>query len=191
MADTPKMVLDNKNGEQRVPLIDASSHAQLVLDSPHHHVHDELAYKLSAKSSDLSVTPVHLSFTTPDSEDRFHMFASAFAAGQATFTITEGPTGGVASGSAATPINRRRDSSNTSGGTGFLSGATAPTGGTVIDDPTFGVTGGFFTGAIPGATRDEAEWVLAPNTTYSFRLTSTDAIAGGISLSWYEHPDKN
>lgn len=184
-----KMILDNDGGK-RVPLMDSSSHSQLVIESPHHHVHDELAYKLSGKSSDLSTTPVHLSFTTPNTSVRFHMLAKASAGGAATFTITEGPTGGVTGGSAATPLNRRRDSANTSAGTNFLTGATAPTGGTVLDDPDFGIAGGFFTASQAGESRDEAEWVLKPNTTYSFRLTSATAVAGSVKLSWYEHPDK-
>lgn len=186
----PKLLLDNAIDEPRVPAMDSSSHSQLVLDSPHHHVHDALAYKLKAKSSDLSTTPVHLSFTTPNTTTRFHMLAEAAAGGAANFSIVEGPSGGVTGGSAATPLNRRRDSSNVSSGSNFLTGATAPTGGTTLEDEDFGITGGFFTASQAGAARDEEEWVLKPNTTYSFRLTAATAIEGSIKLSWYEHPDK-
>ncbi len=45
--------------------------------------------------------------------------------------------------------------------------------------------------AVTGGTRDTQEWVLAPNTSYVFRLTSDAGTgqAGLLQLVWYEHTD--
>jgi hypothetical protein len=178
-----------EGGGGRVPLIDPSTHYAIVLDSEHHEVHDGAAYKLGARSSDISATPVHLSFTTPDSIELQHLVADAYAVDAALLTITEAPTGGVTGGTAVTPINRRRDSTNTSGITGALSGATAPTGGTVFPVEDLGAAA-FGPGGIPGASRDAREWVLKPDTLYSFRLTGASGV-GNLTLRWYEHSDKD
>jgi len=178
-----------EGGGSRVPVIDPSTHYAIVLDSEHHEVHDGEAYKLGARSSDISATPVHLSFTTPDSAVRVHLVADAYAVDAAMLTITEAPTGGVTGGTAATPINRRRDSANVSGVTGALSGAAAPTGGTAFPVEDFGAVTPE-PGGIPGSPRDAREWVLKPDTLYSFRLTGASGI-GNLTLRWYEHSDKD
>jgi len=185
------MTLEKKRiegGGGRRPLIDSSTHYEVVLEGEHHKIHDGDAYKLMARSTDISTTPVHLSFTTPDSAARMHMVVQAYAVDEATLIITEAPTGGVTGGSTATPINRRRDSSNASGATGALSGATAPTGGTVLQAEDIGGPKPGL-GGTPGASREATEWVLKPDTLYSFRLAGASGV-GNITLRWYEHADR-
>lgn len=187
MADTQKMVI--ASGQSRVPVLDASSHQQVVIQSEHHEIHNGGAYKMSARSTNISTTPAHISFTTPNTSSRLHLVPDVYAVDAAVFTITEGPTGGVTGGSAATPINRRRDSLQTSAIINPLSGASAPTGGTVIEVDDLG-SSSFLPGGVPGNTREAAEWVLKPNTPYSFRLTGASGV-GNITLRWYEHGDRN
>jgi len=167
---------------------DYSTHHLLMMLSEHGEVHEGKTYTLEDSNADVNATPLHLSFTTPDTEELTHLLINYDVAGQAEFVFTEAPTGGLTGGTAATPLNRRRSSTNVSDWTNVLKGAAAPTGGTTLTDRFSGGAQG--NASTPGGTRGQREWNLKPNTSYSLRITSTTAGANGfLELVWYSHSD--
>ena len=120
------------------------------------------------------------------------MLPSYTTTGAATWEILEGSI--AAGGTDKTCINRRRDSGNTSGNTSVASTANAgTTDATITDYDTLICSAllGAKTSA-GGEAREDSEWVLAPNTQYTFAITSTSANNRCfISLNWYEHVDED
>jgi len=99
------------------------------------------------------------------------------ADGVYTFQLIEGITNGA--GTAVSVVNKNRNSSETTDvSASWL--AAAPTGGTTLSSLRVGSTN--FLG---GASRDDDEWILAPNTTYGLYI-STSANQAFIEVVFYE-----
>lgn len=175
---------------KRIARIDASTNSLQTISYAHHEIHGGSSYHINISDVNISSNPLRIKIEIPAQSKRIHIVAFGTSSGESTFTITENPTGGATGGSSITPINRRRDSSNTSV-TICTEGVSAPTGGTVLTEEKHG----FDKDKISGETRGTNEWVLGEGvsaTTYVFELESgTSDVVGNLALEWYEHTDKD
>ena len=161
----------------------------VAIDVAHHEVHEGDAYKIYVATADLGTADIGVRFTAPNNGlEKMHLLISAGSAEDAVLTFYEGgsPTGG----GAFTPIQRRRDSSNTSNATGVFTGAVA-TGGspTTLDVKRWGASG---VGSVPGnagGSRGQHEWILDVNTGYHIVMSGVGNSNAWLDLSWYEHTD--
>ena len=166
----------------------------VFMDVAHHEVHEGDTYSAIISDPSAADTKVVQGYIkTPavaDPQKRMHLTLSHGGSGAHSFSITEGITYS-AGGTARAPVNRRRDSANTTSaqtvkvGSDKDSDVITYTGGTVIWEESAGAGRG--TG---GETRGVTEWILAPNTEYIFQVFS-GATSTAITLSaiWYEHTD--
>ncbi|MCP5008964.1 MAG: hypothetical protein GY942_03185 [Aestuariibacter sp.] len=169
--------------------IDFSTNSLQTVEYDHHEIHGGSSYHLSLTTENLGGETgdhLHISFTTPDTTKWFHLVAHAYGSGQNNFQIREAPTGGMVGGSAMTPLNRNRNSVNTSGALLPVSGATVGTGGTLLVDEDRGQGNSNI-----GESRGTQEWMLKQDTLYSFRIYDTTNIQAVLILDWYEHTNKH
>jgi hypothetical protein len=133
-----------------------------------------------------------LQFTTPDTTAWTHLVFSIDCEAETEWYIYEGVTINVA-GTAITPRNNDRNSSNTSGNT--LAGITntsvananadtAVAGATVIEH---GIVGAGKTGGSESRSR---ELILKQNTVYCMRAIANAAGYTDFIMSWYEHTNQ-
>ena len=169
----------------RTVRLDASTNSIQSLTYAHHEVHGGSAYRIGLTDADINANPLRVKIVTPNTTKRLHIIFIASSSGESTLTLTEAPTGGATGGSGITPVQRRRDSGNTSDAT-CTEGVTAPTGGTVL----LLEQHGFDKEKQAGENRDTAEWILDQNETYVIELESgTGGTVGNLVCSWYEHTD--
>ena len=165
--------------------IDNSTNAITTVGYSHHEVHGGSHYYLEGYAALGLNGTLYVKLVTPNTKKWAHFLWTIGGAGLTTTTLVEGPTGGMAGGSPVTIFNSNRNSLNTSGLV-ITSGVTAPTGGTIISQESFGSkqSGGT-------VTRGD-EIIFKQNTTYC-RTFLSGAASNIISFraSWYEHTDKN
>lgn len=157
--------------------------AHVVIDVMHHQIHEGDAYSLSGLVADVAASgTTSFEIVTPADKDIHLKFVSASVTGSnktaARAELLEGAT--TTGGSTATPRNRNRNSSNTSGCT-CKSGVTVSNDGTKIDDGAFG-------GNIGGSDSRAYELILKRSTKYAFRLTNESSQQADMSFFalWYE-----
>ncbi len=207
LADEHNVKVKGYTGtSNQYPRIDPSTFAIETIDYAHHEIHAGSFYCIHHYEADFDKDEnFGILFTTPDNTKWLHMFSIVWSGAAALFEILETPT--IDTGNYptvfSTPINRNRNSDNTSGilsvrGTPVVNQAslkrpadTAPvTGdGTVIHAEMLGSSkqgGG-------GGGRDNNEYMLKQGTTYYFRLSGTaggaDNSVASILLNFYEHTD--
>jgi len=173
-------------------MADAATNVLSTISYPHHEIHAGDAYKLSITTADLDSeganNALHFKIITPNTAKWGHITYDVWASGEGTWNVTEAPSGGMAGGSPITPINKNRNSTNTSGMV-VSDDDTTPVGGTVIDGP---IVLGVGNNKVSSEASEREEFVLKQNTTYSFRLISvTNLISARVTLNWYEHTDEN
>lgn len=179
---------------QGVKEFDPLFNAPIVIDIPHHEVHEGDTFSaVVTDSSAASGEVVQGYLKTPaisTPQKRMHLVLSHAGTGQHNVTITEGVTYS-SGGSDSTPVNRRRDSSKASAvqamkvGSDKDSNKIAYTGGTVIWNEDAGSGRG-----VGGETRGTEEWILAPDTEYIFEVSSgATSTAISLAATWYEHTD--
>jgi len=169
--------------------MDSSTHALTTIDVPHHEIHDGSHYFVAGYDELGSAGTATFHVTTPDTTKWAHMTFVIESQLLSTVQIYEGATyaGG---GSAVSPINSDRNSSNTSGLTIRRDG-TASVNGTMIDSWKGGAAAvANKPGAVGNADRQN-ELILKQNTTYRY-LVISGAASNTVSFSgrWYEHTNK-
>jgi hypothetical protein len=179
--------------------LDKATNSIQTIDYAHHEIHGGSSFFVCYSTADLGgmTTPadmIQLSFATPDTTKWLHMMFVAKSGGAALFTVTEAPTGGLATPTGTLAVlNCNRNLTATAstilsaaGGTPALVSydGTVATGGTVLwseyvgqGNATAGYTGGRF------------EIILKRNTVYAVSLLDTTAITATLFLDWYEHTD--
>lgn len=171
---------------------DGASDALSVIDFAHHEVHEGNSYKADIVDISMGATEyIGIAFTTPAAEAGLvHIIMGYVSKASAHLELIESP-GVLTGGAALTAFNRDRGNANTSNVIGLKSydstvGGHVITGGTVIHD--------LYTWAskqIGDRDRDSEEMILAPATTYAFKLTADEANgAGQLKLVWYEHVNR-
>jgi hypothetical protein len=172
------------NDPTRKADFDNAFKALLIMDVDHFKIHEGHSYHAFVSTTSLTSGDIGFRFTTPSNTKKMHLMISVTSQDDGYFTFYEGgnPTGGAA----FTPLNRDRNSSNTSDATEFFAGEVA-TGGTptVLCSKDWGLKnrGG-------GEFRGIAEWILATDTTYHVVLGGTGNSPAWMTLDWYEHADE-
>jgi len=136
-----------------------------------------------------------LRFTTPNSLKLPHVTFTLIGEKEVEYWIYEGVTIETA-GTAVTPMNNNRNSTNTSDmvastilntNVGNANADTAIATATLLEHGKVGTgTAGFFSSADSGSSERQNEWVLDTNTIYSFRATAPAACYLDFALHWYE-----
>lgn len=158
---------------------DPISNIPVTMEFGHHQVHEGETYRAQNAQASLGTNTVKYRITVPSGGPSPHMVitvdvyngsAKAVLYAEASFT----------GGSAVTPYNRNRNSTNTPTTT-VTSGVTS-TDGTAIET--------FYVGAgskVAGTGRSDSEWILKTNRKYRLDVTGlgagTEAIIG---FGWYE-----
>ena len=177
----------NGNGVEVRPLVDTATRAMNVILYEHHEIHSGSHFFVAGYDTFAADGDIDFQVTTPNTAKWAHMLFEIYSTGATVFTIFEGAT--VGAGSAVTPINSNRNSSNTSTLTIQTDGSITAAGNEIysqafgfVDTPS--KTGG-------GGDRATHEIILKQNTTYRFFIESNSA-DNIISYAgfWYEHTDK-
>lgn len=161
---------------------DIISNIPVVMDFPHHQVHEGETHQAEDYQSTLGAGTVKYSITVPVFNNTIHgphmVVGADVYGGNVIVQIYEGAT--FTGGTTLTSYNRNRNSATTPGTT-LKTGVTS-TNGTLIQT--------FFAGAGKGnaaATRPAAEFVLKSNTVYRVdiigRAIGTEAV---VAFDWYE-----
>ena len=197
VSNTPDVTVVDSDGN--IIEIDEATGAITMIEYEHHEIHAGDSFKADINTDDIQTEGVnnalHISFTTPNTTEWAHLVIYGWAGGGAELSIVEAPGGGVAGGANLAIFNRNRNSSETStlistddtATNEMTQDATVPIGGTEIHHWKLGAG----KNKIGGDTRGNEEFILQQNTTYSIRMTSTNAnIPGQLTLEWYEHVNR-
>lgn len=159
--------------------IDTESLLLGMITRTHKAIHDGISYVVIHQGTKNNGETLIISFKTPNTAIRAHLFMRARASGEANYVILEGAVVTNGTGTEKAIINRERNSLNTST---VIDNATSPVAGNVTLDPT--VTGNGTTifeehfGAgktVGGQSRGEDEFILKQNTQYVLKITSETA----------------
>lgn len=168
-------------------LFDVSGEHLVTIDSVHNHIHAGDAYSVShAFLAVANTASVELLFRVNSVKDA-HLVAEVESEGKAEFVLLEAPTT-TDDGTPITPRNKFRAAASDPDQSD-MSVFHAPTV-TVegIQLQTELILGGTGPQSIGAAGGRRAEWVLATNTDYVFRVTNNSGLAKDITihLEWYE-----
>ncbi len=156
------------------------------IGSDHAYIHQGIAYTSIVTTPSISAA-YRLAFKTPAAASgifiHWRPIGITSSANYVDFAITEAET--YTGGTAVTPINRNRISSNTSSMQAFAYGVTSTPAGVIIDKSGIG-TSGTPRARSGGGTGAEQELVLKQDTTYVVTLTPAGATIVNLSLFWYE-----
>lgn len=169
---------------------DASTNAINVVDYPHHEIHGGSAYYAVYSALKADTETIEVRIGTPNTTKWAHMLLEIDCALAGTAELWEATTKTHAAGNAITPMNRNRNSSNTSG----LTICHTPGGAEAAAAMLTQYVGASATGgrvAEGGGASSRHEFILKQNEAYLIRVTSrADGNALSIILDWYEHTDK-
>jgi hypothetical protein len=166
-------------------VIMGSERSMPVLDIAHQRLHEGrafIAFKFYSSADTLGNGATASIAIACAQGCEMHMLVQAECGGSAEFYWYEGST--VSSGTAFTPINRKRSSTNTSDAA-VLINPTISNAGTLLLARSIPGGAGVFAG---GGSDYAFEYVLKDLTTYLFQLknTSGSARAAHLLLEWYE-----
>ena len=173
--------------------LDASSLAAIFMDYFHHAIHDGEAFVLTDQATVGAAGTREIRIATPTGNKHAHFEFLIMATGETTVELFETTTKTHNAGGALTPVNRNRNSSETSiltishtpGSTGDGSGIYGPV--------KFGTdTGGAVVHQVGGSLTGRKEFVLAADEEYLLKVTSGTADNEiSIIMDWYEHEDSD
>lgn len=166
--------------------IDASTETLQTISYEHHEIHSGSHYNYCDYSlNEGSGNTIEFVMTTPNTTKWAHLVFQVYSSEGATLELYEGTTG-VTGGTAITPRNNNRNSSNVSDITLIKDPTTITDNGTRASGY---LAGG---GRTSGVVERGNEFVLKQNTAYLVRITSL-AVSNDISwcAEWYEHTNKN
>lgn len=186
------ILVDENN---RKAIIDSKSNAITSISFPHHEIHDGDMYSICINADESVGNAIEIALRPPDSTKRFHTIFNYTTEAKGNFALLENVPS-LAGGTNAIPINRNRNSGNTS------SALTAKVGTNGVSALTYGVVGNtlcsYYFGTnkagaeVGGGARSSSEWLIKNNVDTVFRLES-DSANNELSLEvlWYEHTDSN
>ena len=164
--------------------MDDSTHAITTISVPHHKVHEGEMYSVSQNGDLSNGASQDTLIITPDSTIWAHLTISIETEAEASYIFYESANI-TDPGASITPVNRNRNSTNTS--VLFISyNATVADPGTPLHREHWGTSK-----SRGGEERSEQEWVLKQNASYILRVTNETTSENYIStvLIWYEHED--
>lgn len=167
--------------------LDSSTDALNTISYEHHETHQGKMYGAYRRDTLATNDTIAIAWTTPDTALEQHMEWECDVGGEVIIDIVESVTS-YTGGTAQTPVNRNRRSSNTStstvkvGSNGALADPLVLTGGTVINERKVG------SGRIQNSAGARHEWILKRNAITVLRLTAVgNNISCGLRAYWYEH----
>ena len=183
----------NSGANPREVLLDDSTNALLTIDYEHHEIHEGDHYFIE-DVSDLAINNVlDVQWTTPNTTQYAHFIFELNCESETEWYIYEGASI-VLAGTALTPRNNNRNSTNTSNAT-VASIANTSVANANIDTPVaaateiaHGIVGAGKDGGVIGRVN---EIMLKSNTIYCFRAIANTAGYVNFLMSWYEHTDKS
>jgi len=162
--------------------------ALVTIDLVHHEVHEGEFYSVSYKTADASplADNATLCYVITTGAKYVHFFGLGACGGDAEVEFTEAPT--ITGGTAMTPYNHQRYSTNTSTVT-VVRDPTVNTAGTVLVN--YLMPGGQGPRAVGGTGVDRNEWILKTSTKYMLRITnrSGNTQPASLAMNWYEEED--
>jgi len=182
----------NKNSKIISTQDDAGIHTPSTIAFGYKKIHEGIAYMTHVRDAALgNGASISIYFKTPDTTKTIHVVVLAYSSSAAVLEVLEAPTVTAGTGSDLGIFNRNRTSSQT---TTVLNNAVPPVAGgaskTVIttNDGTIFHFQTLGTGQKEsGETRDVNEFILATNTEYIFRITSSSAgNSVYVSANYYE-----
>ena len=157
-----------------------------VIGSDHAYVHQGLAYTAIIETGSISAA-YDIAFTTPTVASgkwiHWRPVGMSSSADYVDAKLREGDT--FSGGTAVTPINRKRASTDTTAMQAFVRNATATPTGTIIQAFGIGASGNPASRSGGGAAADQ-ELLLKQNTNYVLTLTPDGATTCVLELFWYE-----
>ena len=183
-------ILLKTSGAPVNPTADEVTHAINIVDYPHHEIHGGSAYFAvhSMLRDDTEVSEVRIQ--TPNTTKWAHMVIGVQASLAATIDFHEGTTMTHDAGNVLTPMNRNRNSTNTSG----LTICHTPSGADTSGADWTQYIGAAASGgriAVGGESGGRGEFILDQDNDYLIRVTSrADANAVSILMDYYEHTNK-
>ncbi len=194
---TGGITLQDPNDSTREVEFDPLFKAPLSISIDHHEIHEGDSFTAWVNDTDFDKTDtINICFSTPAGAKLIHMVPLVDCSIPSLFEILSNPTVTADSGTELTAVNRHFGSANvsivesieTSPVAGDISyNCTIAADGTVKHVEALGA-GKKTLGS--GGSRGTQEFILAPSTTYAFRVTGvniTDNGVGAIVLTWYEH----
>lgn len=164
--------------------VDNSTIALIVIDYPHHEIHDGSAYMAAKTFTHGAGASPNVLVVTPDSSKYAHFMFYVVSDDACTVTLYEGSDYG--GGSALTAVNRNRNSNNTSQLTLTTDSADGGGGkGTAIWITQGGANA--FLGSNPANTTSRAEVILKRDTKYLIEAVGAAGDVITVDLDWYEH----
>jgi hypothetical protein len=168
---------------------DTTTGAFKTIDYPHAEIHSGDAYYLSYTATVADGSDIEIRFSSANTTKWPHVIFNISGTSETDVDLYETTSLTHVSGNALTPVNRNRNSSETSGMT-FCHTPAGSGDGTKIDGVIFGLdTGGGATRRLAGGSASSrSELILKQNTAYLLRVTSgTDGNRISINFDWYEH----
>lgn len=169
---------------RQMPRLDASTHAMMIIDYPHHEIHSGSHFFYTDKNTIASAGTVEYLITTPDTTRWAHLVFNITGSAITTVDIYEGSdrTGTTVQ----TVYNSNRNSLTTATVTIHKGTSAGTTDGSLIWTRKSGSASQISRTGME-ATR-EAEKILKQNTKYLIRITSGTADnLNNVQLDWYEH----
>ena len=177
-------------GKHREVWLDKATHVISTIEYEHHEIHAGSAYTLSRPVTLPVANDDELRIAQPNTTKWAHIIFSVVSDAAVTVSLYEGTALVYEAANILTPINRNRNSTNTSG----LSICHTPSGvgadGSLIYSTTAGVAGNPASSA-PGAVAARFEFILKQNTAYLLRIAGASGDVLTTNLEWYEHTDKD
>lgn len=169
------------------PTIDSTSSSTIVINHDHHEIHEGDAYYTIYSALKDSTATIEVRIATPNTTAWAHMVIEIDAAIAATAELWEATTKTDVVGNRLTPVNRNRNSSNTSALTICHTPAGSESAGATLTQY-IGASAVGGRVAEGGGASSRHEFILKQNTAYLLRATSrADGNALSIILDWYEH----
>ena len=183
-ADYGKSSIIIKGADKQPFSQDAMTNAITTIAYEHHEIHAGSHYYVQGFSTVASGDSIYFSVTTPNTTKWLHMVFDLTSSGAMSVYTYEGAT--VTGGTAVTPLNNNRNSSDTSLAI-LKANPDITSAGTVLDSAYVGA-------GQKGSGFDERnrELILKQNSTYLFIMKS-GAATNYINYTgeWYEHTNKN
>ena len=190
MTAGQKIIIGGTDYDRNLSGIDSSTNAIITIDSVHHEIHEGDHFYIQGYVELDDEDDFYLKLVTPPGLKLAHFIFAINSTGITETFLDEDADGGMAGGSAITPLNSDRNSSNTSviTLTGDVAANVSYT--TRLEHDKWGADG--FKESIGGGTAREDELILKADTIYCRGIIShSNNNLIQFKASWYEHTDSN
>ncbi len=174
---------DANNSEFVSLKLDPVTRFQCIIPTEHCMIHGGNHYYIEGYTTLANAGELRVKLVTPDTTKWSHFLWEIESSGGLVTQFYEGASGGMAGGSAVTPLNNNRNSTNTSGVVITSGVAVATADGLLISQASWKKR-------TQGSQVREDELILKRDTIYLRKFTSTenDNLVR-FKASWYEHTD--